>query len=302
MTEFENELLKIPKTVLFQMTRNLFDCLEDGKYTMTGGFISRDDLSSFESFSKIIDKLKKKKMISRQDHLKMKRAATGTKKPKINSTLEIEDEKKKKKKAIEDLNESRKYYDSSLPHFEVCLTLFGERSRVDYKGIVANERLVIFFSQDPYIGKPALDDLQEHLKSLSAITRKEVFETKEMKETKEVTNIMLISSHKLTPTAASTTIPLMRKKYNIQVFQHENLMLNVTKHWLTKKHVRISLKEREKLKEKYRLTEETIYNLPRILIDDPFSLWYDFRIGEIIRIGNPGMGYNYRIVTELPQT
>jgi DNA-directed RNA polymerase subunit H (RpoH/RPB5) len=94
----------------------------------------------------------------------------------------------------------------------------------------------------------------------------------------------------------------MRRDYNIQIFLHTNLMFNVTKHKLVKKHRRINGEERKELMKKFHLTNLTLDRLPCITIDDPLSLWHDFRVGEIIRIEEPGMSEKYRIVVDHPPT
>lgn len=295
-TEFESELLKLPKPTLWQMFGNIFECLEDGKYEVTHPLKNL----SLKQFSKVIEDLKKKKMEAQQEYLRTKKTTrgqgTGSKKVKL---VSIPEEKKKSKTFARD---GKKYYDPELSFFETCLTFSAPRVRVNALGEEKKEHLMVFFSQSAQIGKPALNALEKHLKSLAAASLLSSSTSSSVIPSMAVTNIMLISSGGATPTANGATIPLMRKNYNIQVFLHSSLMFNVTKHKLVRPHRRITVEERKELMKKFDLNETTINNLPSITIDDPLSLWHDFRVGEVIRIDHPGMGEKYRIVVEVVPT
>jgi DNA-directed RNA polymerase subunit H (RpoH/RPB5) len=83
---------------------------------------------------------------------------------------------------------------------------------------------------------------------------------------------------------------------------HNQLLVNITKHILVKPHRRISMEEREELMQKFGLNESTIFSLPSIRVTDHVSLYYDFRLGEIIRIENIGNAESYRIVVDVVPT
>lgn len=79
----------------------------------------------------------------------------------------------------------------------------------------------------------------------------------------------------------------------IELFTCEELQYNITKHRLVPKHTRIQPKEAESFKKKYGL------KFKAILITDPVTRFYNYKIGDVIqvtRVNNEGTYVSYRIV------
>lgn len=79
---------------------------------------------------------------------------------------------------------------------------------------------------------------------------------------------------------------------NIELFNYNELMYNITKHHLVPKHTKLSSEER--------LSFVSTYgdNIPIIKKTDPVSRYWCFKPGDIIRINRNDGTISYRIVRE----
>lgn len=85
---------------------------------------------------------------------------------------------------------------------------------------------------------------------------------------------------------------------NIQVFNIDSLKINITKHHFVPEHKLLSNNETKELLEYYHTDRN---NIPGILITDPIVQWYNWKIGDIIKIKRPIPGtkkfeLTYRVV------
>jgi DNA-directed RNA polymerase I, II, and III subunit RPABC1 len=85
------------------------------------------------------------------------------------------------------------------------------------------------------------------------------------------------------PTSASEKIAkaMDPKKHSIELFQEQDLVVNITKHELVPKHVLLSFEEKKRLLERYRLRES---QLPRIQNHDPVAKYLGLRRGMVVKI------------------
>lgn len=90
---------------------------------------------------------------------------------------------------------------------------------------------------------------------------------------------IFIFQDKITP-AAAKLIPEVHPAV-IETFQETDLIVNITKHKLVPKHIRLSSEEKRQLLEKYRLRES---QLPRILRDDPVAKYLGLKRGHVVKI------------------
>lgn len=77
---------------------------------------------------------------------------------------------------------------------------------------------------------------------------------------------------------------------NIELFQTDDLQINITKHFLVPKHFKLSKEESKKFKEQYGIL------IPILLKSDPICRFYNFSRGDIIKIVRKNGFITYRIV------
>ena len=85
---------------------------------------------------------------------------------------------------------------------------------------------------------------------------------------------------------------------NIQVFSIDSLKINITKHNFVPQHTLLTFNETKDLLDYYHTDRN---NIPGILITDPIVQWYNWKIGDIIKIKRPIPGtknfeLTYRVV------
>jgi len=69
--------------------------------------------------------------------------------------------------------------------------------------------------------------------------------------------------------------------YNAEYFYLDRLQINITHHKYVPKHIKLSEEEKNKIVKAY---NTPIENFPCILESDPISRYYNFRIGDLIKI------------------
>ena len=77
---------------------------------------------------------------------------------------------------------------------------------------------------------------------------------------------------------------------DIELFQFQNLLFNITKHKFYRPHIKLLTKEKNEFIKKYG------DKIPKILISDPIVKYYNYKLGDILKIIRKNNYISYRIV------
>ncbi|XP_058749986.1 DNA-directed RNA polymerases II and IV subunit 5A-like [Vicia villosa] len=115
---------------------------------------------------------------------------------------------------------------------------------------------------------------------------------RERMESEGVERSILVSRSK-----PSEALKDLAPKHRIELFQEDELLVNVTEHELVPEHQVLTEAEKENLLETYTVKET---QLPRMFVTDPVARYYGLKRGQVVRIIRPsetaGTYVTYRIV------
>lgn len=95
------------------------------------------------------------------------------------------------------------------------------------------------------------------------------------------TSFIIVCDGEITSNAKKTLLVDFKKEYNVQFFFKSKLQQNITKHKRVPKHIKLSNEEKEKVKKHYCVD---FNKYPLMLENDPISLYYNFKKGDLILI------------------
>lgn len=112
---------------------------------------------------------------------------------------------------------------------------------------------------------------------------------------REIPKILIVTS---VNKKVQTTI----KNYkNVEIFEEEFLMINLLEHVSVPMHIKLSEEDKQKVLTEYIVKKK---DMPKIRIDDPVSIYFNAKLGDMFRIIRPsnrsGIVHAYRLVINPP--
>lgn len=128
-----------------------------------------------------------------------------------------------------------------------------------------DEQLLVFFAEDETVG----------IKPIRRICERMIAQG--------IMKGILIYQKNLTP-SAQKVVQEMQPKYMLELFQEQELLVNITRHVLVPEHQVLVPEAKKTLLTRYRLKET---QLPRIQQSDPIARYYGLARGQVVKIIRP---------------
>uniref|UniRef100_A0A7R9TM45 DNA-directed RNA polymerases I, II, and III subunit RPABC1 n=1 Tax=Prasinoderma coloniale TaxID=156133 RepID=A0A7R9TM45_9VIRI len=127
------------------------------------------------------------------------------------------------------------------------------------------EQIFVFFPDEAKVGVAKIKKFAERMKN------------------EQVFRAIMVVQQSLTPFAKQCLVE-MAPKYILEVFQEQELLVNITRHTLVPTHQILSDDEKKTLLERYKVKET---QLPRVQHSDPVARFYGLNRGQVVRIIRP---------------
>jgi DNA-directed RNA polymerase I, II, and III subunit RPABC1 len=128
---------------------------------------------------------------------------------------------------------------------------------------VVNPSLIVIKLEDLKVGINSVKTISTHMENYN------------------VSHCIVLYNNSITVFAKNEIQKLQSESKTIEMFLYTDLMYNITKHELVPKHILLSMKDKQEVMKKYKVTDKQI---PYVLKTDPISRYFNAKPGMLFKI------------------
>lgn len=125
-----------------------------------------------------------------------------------------------------------------------------------------DDKIVIFFAEEPKIGVKTVKTLLQRMKD------------------ERIFKGILVIQLSMTP-SAKQALTEMAPEFVLEHFTESELLINITEHEMVPQHILLSMEEKQELLTKYKIKESL---LMKMLVTDPVARYFGYKRGQVIKI------------------
>lgn len=176
--------------------------------------------------------------------------------------------------------------------YNIKMSMLDEKIIITCKKMLNNRGYEIIEEEENkhLIGENKTEKICVFLYPVDKLKIKKINEYMNIANNMDIKHYIIIYTDSITSSANKLIQSSVQLNIIIETFYSKSLMYDITEHKLVPKHIRLEEKEAEEFKNKYGI------KIPKILTTDPVSKYYNYKVGDIIRILRPQNVISYRIV------
>ncbi|KAK8832738.1 hypothetical protein WA577_004132 [Blastocystis sp. JDR] len=155
-----------------------------------------------------------------------------------------------------------------MTEYDAFVRRFGEDPNYEELSVMGvklsdkRDRVIVSFNNSSSLGVIAIKQLVEHMKE------------------EDIASAVIVVKNKIS-NYARQACKKFEPVFHLDLFSENELLVDITEHFLVPQHILLSEKEKTALLERLSIPAD---KLPKISIDDPICHYYGFKEGQVIKI------------------